>query len=59
VSEVGRLHLYGETKVVYASRDGDGHTNAAFAVFVISVVNRRWDFRTLAESKARGEAEDS
>jgi hypothetical protein len=50
-------HLYGQTKIVYASRDGEGHSNAAFAVFEISVVKGGWDFRTLAESKARAERE--
>ncbi len=51
-------HLYGQTKVVYASRDGDGYTKAAFAVFEISVVNGRWDYRTLDHSKATKEKED-
>ncbi len=41
-------HPYGQTKIVYASRDGSGHAHAAFAVFEISANNDRWDFHTLA-----------
>lgn len=53
-----RDHPYDQTKVIYASRDGSGHANAAFAVFEISVIDGRWYFQTLINSAARTEDED-
>lgn len=51
-------HPYSETKLVYASRDGEGFACAEFRVFEISVVEGHWYLRTLEFSPAREQGDE-